>query len=72
VGAFGPKPGKLFDTVTDLFPRQPQLVEGLKVEPKLRTGAKPVAETQCRVGRNAALPIDDSSHAVDRHVDLPG
>jgi hypothetical protein len=72
VGAFVLKSGKLLHSVADLFPRQPQLVESLKVEPKLRTGAKPVAETQCRVGRDTALSIDDSSHAVHRHVNLPG
>jgi hypothetical protein len=66
------EPGKLRHLVTDLFARQPQLVEGLKVEPEFRAGAKPVAESQRRIGRDAALPVDDSCYTVHRHVDLPG
>jgi hypothetical protein len=64
------KPGKLLHSVTDFFPRQPQLVKRLKVEPKLWAGAKPVTETQRRIGRDTALAVDDSGNAVYWHVDL--
>src|SRR5204863_10027360 len=64
------KPGKLLHSVADLIPRQPQLIERLKVEPEFRAGAKPVTETQGRIGRDTALPVDDSGNAVYWHVDL--
>src|ERR1700676_5236714 len=64
------EPGKPIHTVADLLARQAQLVELLQIEPEFRAGAEPMAEPQRRVGRDRALSVDDSGHAVDRHFDL--
>jgi hypothetical protein len=59
---------KLLDVGADFRLSDPQLVELLKVQPKLRARAEPVAETYCGVGRNAALPVDDLSDTIQRRT----
>ena len=60
------EPGKLLHAFSNLLARQTQLIELLQVQPKLRADAKPVAKTQRRVRRDAALAIDDFGDPVSR------
>jgi len=62
------EPGKLLHAFSNFRPRHAQLIELLQVQPKFWADAKPVAKTQRRVCRDAALAIDDSGDPVDRHV----
>jgi hypothetical protein len=48
----------------------PQLVELLKIHPELRTCPEPMAESECGVGRNAALTVDNAGNPVDGNFDL--
>jgi hypothetical protein len=62
--------GSFFTRSANFLSRQPQLIEILEVQPTLRAGAKPVAKTNCRIGRDAALSVDDSGDPVYLHVNL--
>jgi hypothetical protein len=50
--------------------RETQLVELLQIHPELRRRAKPMAETQCRIGCYAALTVNNTRYAVHRHANL--
>jgi hypothetical protein len=48
-----------------------QFIKLLQIHPELRAGAKPMPETQRRIGGNTALAMDDAGDPVHRHLDLP-
>ena len=63
---------KLADLLANLLLGKTDVIGGLKVEPELRRGAKPVAEAERCVAGDAPHAMDDLGDAVGRHLDLPG
>ena len=47
-------------------------VGSLQIQPELRAGAEPVAESQGGVAGDRPLAADDLRQAIGRHRDLPG
>ena len=63
--------GKLIHTVANFLARQAQLIKLLQIEPKLRARAKPVAKSQCCIGCDRALTVNDAGDSIHWDVDLP-
>jgi hypothetical protein len=66
------KTRKLLDARSQFLLREAKLIELLQIEPVFRARAKPMAETECRIGGHAAFAIHDLGDAIDRHLNLAG
>ncbi|CBE68751.1 protein of unknown function [Candidatus Methylomirabilis oxygeniifera] len=61
---------KSLDLFSDLLLGETQLVETLKVQPKLRAGPKEMCETQGSVPRDSALAVEYLGDAVGRDAEV--
>lgn len=62
--------GKFLDGFPRLFQRNTKVIKSLEIEPKLRAGAKEMAETQGRIARDGARPIQNLRDAIRGDADF--